>query len=335
MVEHTRMKTFRFFEEVPRNRHVVSIGTFDGMHLGHQFLMKCAKERAFELGVLFLVITFEPPPSKVIRPESYPGRLVTAARKMDLLEVQGVPATLVLDFTLDMMMMPPEAFISELHGAAHPVELWVGEEFALGHNRTGNVEHLVKVGLQHGMRLHAVPRISHNGEVVSSSRIRKHVLAGEVKAAHDLLGQPYQLAGVVIEGAKIGRTIGYPTANVEPSPDLVALPDGIYVSLAGLPGEPVHRPAMTYIGMRPALNTGNRLIETHLLDFSSDIYGMTLTVDILERLRPDATFAGVDALVRQLQEDERNTRRMLANLWTSGFEVMSHNNRGTSPITSD
>lgn len=326
---------FRSFEEVPQKRHVVSIGTFDGVHLGHRHLLKCARERAIELGVPFLVITFEPPPSKVIRPESYPGRLVTAGRKMDLLEAQGVPATLVLDFTRDVMTTPPEAFMKELREAAHPVELWVGEEFALGHNRSGNVGRLTEIGMQHGMRLHAVPRISHHGEVVSSSRIREHVLAGEAKAAQDLLGQPFQLAGVVIEGAKIGRTIGYPTANVEPSPDLVALPDGIYVSLAGLPGEPVHRQAMTYIGMRPALNTGNRLIETHLLDFSSDIYGMTLTVDILERLRPDATFAGVDALVRQLQEDERNTRSMLAKLGTPEVEVMSHNNRRKSPITSD
>lgn len=329
------MKTYRTFEEVPQGRHVVSIGTFDGMHLGHQYLLKSAKERALELGMPFLVVTFEPSPAKVIRPESYPGRLVTAARKLDLLGAHGVPATLVIDFTFDVMMMTPEAFLRELHEAVRPVELWVGEEFALGHNRSGTVERLAEIGAELGLRLHAVPRISHNGEVVSSSRIRKHVLAGEAQAAHDLLGHPFQIAGVVIEGAKIGRTIGYPTANVEPSPDLVALPDGIYVSLAGLPGEPVHRPAMTYIGMRPALNTGNRLIETHLLDFSGDLYGMTLTVDILERLRPDATFTGVDALVRQLQEDERNTRSMLAKLGTLEFDVMSHNNRRKSSIASD
>ncbi len=329
------MKTYRRFEEVPQGRHVVSIGTFDGMHLGHQFLLKSAKERAIELGMPFLVVTFEPSPAKVIRPESYPGRLVTAARKLDLLEAHGVPATLAIDFTSDVMMMTPEAFLRELHDAVHPVELWVGEEFALGHNRSGTVERLAEIGAELGLRLHAVPRISHNGEVVSSSRIRKHVLAGEAQAANDLLGHPFQIAGVVIEGAKIGRTIGYPTANVEPSPDLVALPDGIYVSLAGLPGEPVHRPAMTYIGMRPALNTGNRLIETHLLDFAGDLYGMTLTVDILERLRPDATFTSVDALVHQLQEDERNTRSMLAKLGRLEVEVMSHNNRWKSSIASD
>lgn len=317
------MITFRSFEEVPRGRHLVSIGTFDGVHLGHQHLLMSATERALELGVPFLVVTFEPPPSKVIRPDSYPGRLVTAARKLELLEEHGVPSTVVLDFTPEVMMMTPEAFLKRLHEATHLVELWVGEEFALGHNRSGNVERLTRIGAGLGVRLHAGARILHHDQVVSSSHIRELVQVGEAKAAHDLLGHPFRVAGVVIEGAKIGRTIGYPTANVEPSPDLVALPDGIYVSLAGLPDGPVNRPAMTYIGKRPALNTGNRLIETHLLDFSGDLYGMTLTVDILERLRPDATFAGVEALVGQLQEDERNTRNILAASIAPAFEIMS------------
>lgn len=315
------MTTFRSFEEVPHARHVVSIGTFDGVHLGHQHLLKRARDRALDLGVPFLVVTFEPPPSKVIRPESFPGRLVTAERKLDLLRVQGIPSTLVLDFTTDLMTMTPEAFLKELHDAAHPVELWVGEEFALGHHRRGHVERLTEIGAELGIQLHAVARVAHDRQVVSSSRIREHVLAGNAQAALDLLGHPFQVAGVVIEGAKVGRTIGYPTANVEPSPDLVALPDGIYVSLAGLPGEPVDRPAMTYIGMRPALNTGNRLIETHLLDFSGDLYGMNLATDILARLRPDSTFSGIDELVRQLREDERNTRTILAGMSKPQFEI--------------
>lgn len=331
------MTTFRSFEGIPPGRHVVSIGTFDGVHLGHQRLLKGASQRALELGVPLLVVTFEPPPSKVIHPESYPGRLVTAVHKIILLEDLGIPLTLVLDFTTELMTTPPETFLERLHEAAHPIEIWVGEEFALGHNRSGNVDRLTEIGVELGTKLHAVARVAHNGEVVSSSRIRRHVLAGEAKTANNLLGHPFQVAGVVIEGAKVGRTIGYPTANVEPMPDLVALPDGIYVSLAGLPGEPVERPAMTYIGMRPALNMGNRLIETHLLDFSGDLYGMTLTTNILERLRPDATFRSVDGLVRQLQEDERNTRSILAGLETSGAEgrPMREQCWGRSSVESD
>lgn len=321
MIEQTPMMTLRSFEDVPQTRHVVSVGTFDGVHRGHQHLLKTARRRAIDLGVPLLVVTFEPPPSKIIRPESFPGRLMTAEQKLDLLARLGISTTLVLSFTTELMRMSPETFLGALHAGAHPMELWVGEEFALGHNRTGNVERLKEISANLGFQVHSVPRIELGGEVVSSSRIRKHVVAGEVQEANDLLGHPFQISGEVIEGAKIGRTIGYPTANVEPPPDLVMLPDGIYVSLAGLPGEPIVRPAMTYIGTRPALNTGNRLIETHLLDFSGNLYGLKLATDFLERIRPDATFPGVEALVRQLQEDERITRSVLSRGATLAFEV--------------
>jgi riboflavin kinase/FMN adenylyltransferase len=322
MIEQTTMTTLRTFEDVGHSRHVVSIGTFDGVHLGHQHLLKTARKRARDLDVPLLVVTFEPPPSKVIRPESFPGRLVTAEHKLDLLATLGISTTLVLSFTTEMMRMSAEAFLKELQVGVHPVELWVGEEFALGHNRAGNVERLKEIGAGLGFHVHSVPRVELAGHVVSSSRIRKHVVAGDAKMANALLGHPFRISGEVIEGAKVGRTIGYPTANVEPPSDLVALPDGIYVSLAGLPGEPILRPAMTYIGTRPALNTGNRLIETHLLDFSGNLYGMNLATDILERIRPDATFSGVDALIRQLQEDERITRSILSGRTNPAFEVV-------------
>lgn len=329
------MTTYRSFEEVPQSSHVVSIGTFDGVHLGHQHLLERARERSQVLGVPLLVVTFEPPPSKVIRPESFPGRLVTLDRKLDLLEEHGIESTLVVDFTTDVMTMTPEAFLKDLHEAAHPVELWVGEEFALGYKRQGTVERLTSIGNELGIRLHPVARVVHDEQVVSSSRIREYVQSGNPKGALALLGHPFQVSGTVIEGAKVGRAIGYPTANVQPSPDLVALPDGIYVALAGLPGERVNRPAMTYIGMRPALNTGSRLIETHLLDFAGDLYGMNLATDILERLRPDATFNGVDELVRQLQDDERNTRRILARMPTPDSETGTANDRWRTSVAHD
>lgn len=312
MIDQPHMTTIRVFDEVPDRRHVVSIGTFDGVHLGHQQLLATANARALELGVPLLVVTFEPPPSQVIRPESFPGRLVTAERKLELLAQHGVPTTLVLEFTLDLMRLSPEAFFHGLYAAAHPMELWIGEEFALGHRRAGNVERLTQIAAELGVEVHAIGRVELDGAVVSSSRIRKLISDGEVGAARRLLGHSFQISGEVIEGAKIGRTIGYPTANVDPPADQVSLPDGIYVSLAALPGEPVERPAMTYIGTRPALNTGNRLVETHLLDFSGDLYGQVLAADMLERIRPDATFDSVEELVRQLRDDERRTRQFLA-----------------------
>lgn len=320
MIDQTYMTTINAFDEVPDKHHVVSIGTFDGVHLGHQHLLARARTRARELGAPLLVVTFEPPPSKVIRPESFPGRLVTAERKLELLGRSGVATTLVLDFTPELMRLSPEAFLHDLHDAVHPLELWIGEEFALGHKRAGNVDRLTEIAAGLGVEVRAIGRIEREGEVVSSSRIRKLITAGEVAAAHRLLGYPFQISGEVIEGAKIGRTIGYPTANVEPPSDTVKLPDGIYVSLAALPGEPAERAAMTYIGTRPALNTGNRLVETHLLDFSGDLYGRVLAADILERIRPDSTFASVEELVRQLRDDERRTREFLAEQGRAGAD---------------
>jgi len=314
MIDQTYMTTIRTFEEMPDGHHLVSIGTFDGVHLGHQHLLAQAKASALELGVPLLVVTFEPPPPKVIRPESFPGRLVTAERKLELLAQHGVATTLVLDFTPVLMRLTPEAFLSRLHAAALPKELWIGEDFALGHRRAGSVGRLTEIAAELGMEVHAIGRTEVDGEVVSSSRIRRLITSGEVGAARRLLGHHFQISGEVIEGAKIGRTIGYPTANVEPPADQVSLADGIYASLAALPGEPVERPAMTYIGTRPALNTGNRLVETHLLDFSGDLYGKVLAANILERIRPDATFASVEELVHQLKDDERRTRQFLAEL---------------------
>lgn len=306
------MNVYYGFGEVPDVRHVVSIGTFDGLHLGHQHLLRSARDRARVLDAPFLVVTFEPPPAKVIRPAAFPGRIVTPDQKLGLLDDAGVSGTLVLEFDAELMHLTPEAFLERLARSAHPVELWVGEEFALGHDRRGDVERLRTIGARLGYDVIPVARTVHADEVISSSRIRRRILAGEVGDASAMLGRPFQVGGVVIEGAKIGRTIGYPTANVEPPPGLVYPADGIYVSLAGLPGEAVRRPAMTYIGTRPALNTGSRLIETHLLDFSGDLYDQVLRTDFLARIRPDATFDSIDALIEQLRRDELATREMLA-----------------------
>jgi riboflavin kinase/FMN adenylyltransferase len=173
------------------------------------------------------------------------------------------------------------------------------------------VGRLWELGKELGYDLHPVARVSIDDKVVSSSLIRAAVLAGEVDVAHHMLGRPFRISGEVIHGAHLGRQIGYPTANVAPPPDLVPLIDGIYVSLARLPGEHIARPAMTYIGTRPIINPGDRLIETHLLDFDGDLYGDIIDVDFIKRIRADQVFDGLDALVAQLKLDEVETRAVL------------------------
>jgi riboflavin kinase/FMN adenylyltransferase len=286
------------------------------VHLGHRYLLGQAAARAAELGLPLLVVTFEPNPAQVIRPDSFRGRLSTPEDKRDRLAASSGGDVLVVPFTEALMRETPEAFMAGLAAAAQPVEIWVGEAFALGHKRTGDVARLTEIGEGLGFALHAVPRREIGGEVVSSSRIRQHVLDGAADEACRLLGYPYRLFGEVIHGAQVGRTIGFPTANVEPPPLLAPLPDGIYATLATLDGEVGTHPAMTYIGTRPALNTGARQIETHILDFEGDLYGRTLHTHFIQRLRPDANFASVAELVDQLKRDERHTRTVLAALDT-------------------
>jgi len=298
------------FPAVHEGRHVVSIGTFDGVHLGHQHLLQRAGARADELGLPLLAVTFEPNPAQVVRPDRFRGRLHTPRQKLDRLQ-EYADDIVVVPFTEAVMRESPEGFCERLVAATDPVEVWVGEEFALGHKRSGDIARLMEIGADLGFALVAVARREFGGQVVSSSRIRQHILDADMETAELLLEYPYRISGEVIRGAQIGRTIGFPTANVVPPSLLVQVPDGIYATLASIDGSDQLRGAMTYIGTRPALNTGERLIETHILDYSGDLYGHILHCDFLRRLRPDATFESLDGLVAQLKNDEVAARKAL------------------------
>ncbi|MBA2469837.1 MAG: riboflavin biosynthesis protein RibF [Chloroflexia bacterium] len=298
------------FPAAQDGRHVVSIGTFDGVHLGHQHLLERAGARADELGVPLLAVTFEPNPAQVIRPDKFRGRLHTPQQKLDRLE-EHADDIVVVPFTETLMRESPESFLERLVTSTDPVEVWVGEEFALGHKRSGDIARLTEIGAALGFTLVAVARREFGGQVVSSSRIRQLILDADMETAELLLDYPYRISGEVIKGAQIGRTIGFPTANVVPPALLVPVPDGIYATIAFIDESDEARGAMTYIGTRPALNTGERLIETHILDYSGDLYGHVLHCDFLRRLRPDATFDSLDALVAQLKNDEIAARKAL------------------------
>jgi riboflavin kinase / FMN adenylyltransferase len=293
---------------LPGGPRIVSIGSFDGVHRGHQLLLKQAVERAHELNLRSAIVTFEPLPAMVLRPAHFPGRICTAEEKLKRLQATGLDDVVTVQFDLNLAQLSPEAFLEWLATTTMMQELWVGEAFALGKNRVGDVNRIREAGKSLDFDVVAVPRLSNGEEVVSSSAIRSAIRDGEVVTARELLGYPFRIAGEVIHGAHLGRTIGYPTANVVPPNDLVGLADGIYVSCAYLEGEIAGRQAMTYIGTRPTVNTGERLIETHVFDFDGDLYGQTLAVDFFERLRADQTFEGVDALVAQLKNDEQASR---------------------------
>jgi riboflavin kinase / FMN adenylyltransferase len=298
---------------VPR---VVSIGSFDGVHRGHQLLLSLAVGRARELGVESALVTFEPVPAMVLRPDRFPGRICTPEEKFSRLSQFGFDEILTLQFDLDLAQKSPEAFLEWLSATTHLTELWVGEAFALGKNRVGDVECIRQIGNDLGFDVTAVPRLTNGGDIVSSSAIRTAIHDGAMGTVRELLGHPFRIAGEVIHGAHLGRTIGYPTANVEPPAELVGPGDGIYVTCAYIEGETTWRQAMTYVGTRPTVNTGARLIETHFFDFDGDLYGQTIAVDFLERLRGDQTFDGVEALVAQLKHDEEASRVYFSHMTT-------------------
>ncbi|HWV24165.1 MAG TPA: riboflavin biosynthesis protein RibF [Thermomicrobiales bacterium] len=298
--------------EVSPAPSVVTIGAFDGVHRGHQHLLAQARFRADEIGARLLVVTFEPLPIQVFRPDSFPGRIVTNLRRRELLFANGADVLVELPFSREMAKVTAEAFVDELIAAGPLRELLVGEDFALGHNREGTPERLAELTREHGTVVRTLCRIDVAGDEVSSSAIRRCIIEGRAEDASRLLGHRFQVRGEVVRGAQIGRTIGFPTANVAPPQDLVPLQDGIYASLAQVDEDDALRPAMTYIGTRPAVNTGARMIETHLFDFSGDLYGRQLTTSFVRHIRQDADFPSVDALRDQLDRDEIVAREVLA-----------------------
>lgn len=297
---------------LPEGRRVVTIGTFDGVHLGHRALLAQAIERGRKLGLPVSAVTFEPVPASVLRPDRFLGRICTALEKVDQLALAGLDEIVIIRFDHELARQSAEWFMTELSSHLSVVELWIGQGFALGRDRAGGIEQLMEIGAGLGFSVHPVQRRDIDGEIISSSAIRSLIQAGAVETVEPRLGRPFRIRGEVVPGARLGRTIGYPTANVVPPLGLVALPDGIYASLATIGDEaPVHQ-AMTYIGTRPTVNTGVRLIETHLLDFDRDIYGQDLVVDFVAHLRGDATFDGLESLVAQLKRDEASTRQTLS-----------------------
>ena len=299
-------------EDVPPAASVVTIGAFDGVHRGHQHLLHQAAESAAEKNGRVIAITFEPLPIQVFRPDAFPGRILTRDRRRELLHQYGADIVVELQFSRQMAQETAEEFVDQLKAIGPVLDIWVGEDFALGHNREGTPGRLQELLADHGTFVHAVPRISWDRREVSSSAIRNHIMQGSAKEASIILGHRFQVEGVVVQGAQLGRQIGFPTANVAPPKGIVPLHDGIYASYAAIEGSDQLLPAMTYIGTRPAVNTGERMIETHLLDFEGDLYGRKLTTSFVTHLRPDSDFPTVEALVEQLGHDEAATRVILA-----------------------
>lgn len=287
----------------------LTMGKFDGVHLGHRRLIETTVERSRALGFTSVVLTWEPHPNAVIRPAKPLQLLTSLEEKIELIARHGPDLLIVAPFTAETMVTSAEAYMRQVIGAVHLRELWVGEDFAMGRGRKGDVSSLITIGAELGFAVGAVSKVIVGGQPVSASRVRERLLAGKVEDAVALLGRPFGLRGVVVEGDNRGRQIGFPTANLAIAAIHVLPADGVYACRVYLNGEGL--PAVANLGVRPTFEGGRRTVEAHLLDWSGDLYGESIRVEFLHRLRGEQKFAGVEALIAQIRRDCERARELL------------------------
>jgi riboflavin kinase / FMN adenylyltransferase len=290
---------------------VLTMGKYDGLHLGHQQLIRTTVERARELGLISVVLTWEPHPNAVIRPDQ-PLRLITLleekiARIADL----GPDLLIIAPFTADTKATSAADYMAQIRAAVPLRELWVGEGFAMGRGRSGDVPSLMTIGRDLGFAVGAVSAIRNDTTPVSASLVRERLDAGDVTGTQALLGRPFALRGTVVEGDKRGRTIGFPTANLHLDPQQLLPADGVYACRAFLADGSANLPAVTNIGVRPTFDGLRRTVEAHLLDWSGDLYGQGVRLTFEHRLRGEQKFNGIDALVAQIRRDAEAARQIL------------------------
>lgn len=292
---------------------IIALGNFDGFHLGHQAVAGEAIAWARAEGRPAIIATFDPHPVRFFAPDAPPFRLTTLDQRIELFEAAGADAMLVFAFGAELAGTSAEDFVTELLirrlGAAGVV---TGEDFSFGKGRAGNVDLLSRLGEPLGLRARAVGPVSEQGEIVSSSRIRDALRAGDCGLATHLLSRPFAIRGVVEHGAKLGRSIGYPTANLRLGNYLRAA-YGIYAVTGHLPGGKVVHGAAN-LGIRPSFDPPIELLEPYFFDFSGDLYGQEIEVALHHYLRPEAKFDSLEELTAQMEQDCLQARHLLSGL---------------------
>lgn len=300
----------------PGERAVITIGTYDGVHLGHRAVIEQVRQHAARLGVKSVVITFDPHPASVVRPESAPKLLTSLEQKLELLATTGVDATVVVPFDGTRASESAEEFVmAVLVQVAATRAVVVGEDFHFGRQRQGNVGMLRQIGVRHDFEvfpIELVPRPDGVDEPVSSTSIRRALAGGSVELAHQLLGRPFEVRGPVVKGDQRGRLLGFPTANVEVSTSICMPADGVYAGWYVRPNGDRYACAMN-LGRRPTFyeHANVSLLEAHLIDFNDDLYGEAARVQFTHFLRGERKFDGFDAIMAQLKHDVEHARQVL------------------------
>jgi riboflavin kinase / FMN adenylyltransferase len=290
-------------------RCVVTIGMFDGVHLGHRQIIGRAVERARSVGQKAVVLTFDPHPSEVVRPGTHPAVLTTPRLKAELIEQLGVDALCIVPFTLEFSRLSPNRFVHDvLVEGLHASAVVVGENFRFGHKAAGDLSALQRAGASFGFAAEGVSLIGDGETMISSTYIRSCIASGDIVSANQALGREHRVEGVVVRGDARGRQMGFPTANLETTPHAAIPADGVYSGRMVWRGEQL--PAAISIGTNPTFEGKERRVEAFVLDFDGDLYGEHVTFEFVDRLRATERYDSVEALVAQMDRDVQETRRL-------------------------
>lgn len=298
----------------PPRGGILSIGVFDGVHLGHQKVLTYVGERASRLDAQAMAMTFDPHPAKLLRPADAPRLLTTLEQRLALIERTGIRTCLLVPFTHRVSRMTAESFVQDVLVNRLAVrEVYIGKNFRFGADRGGDVELLTRMGESLGFQAASWPIVEHRGEIVSSTRVRRVVSEGKVEEAAELLDRVVFIDGLVLEGKRLGRTLGFPTLNIEVENELI--PDhGVYVTAVHIPSFNRTFTAVTNIGVRPTIYENSlTTVESHLLDFTADLYRETVRVYFLSRLRDERSFDTTTQLMAQIRRDVEAARAYFAN----------------------
>ena len=298
--------------DLPRGG-IVTIGNFDGVHLGHRRILEAVAARGRETERPSVAIAFEPHPLSVLRPDHAPRRLQTLRQKEEAIEHLGIENLLVVPFTRDFSLTEPEDFVRDfLAEKLAASELYLGSHFAFGRGKRGDLALLKRMGPECGFAATGVEEVFYLDEPVSSTRIRDAIARGEIAGANAMLGRPYEIDGIVWRGDRVGRKIGYPTINLAPENDLPPA-DGVYAARIAIPSFDRQFDCVTNIGRRPTLYEDySTTLETYVLDFSADVYGEKVRLFFFERLREERKFPSMMALTEQIGRDIEATRAYFA-----------------------
>ena len=289
---------------------VLTLGNFDGIHLGHQELVRMVIRRAREISGRSMVVTFRPHPLKVLAPEKCPPLISIYEEKIRLFEKLGIDVLVKIPFSLHFAEMTPREFVKGvLCDTLGAKDIFVGYNYRFGKGREGTTQTLKQMGREFGFNVHEVEQISLHGEVISSTKIRQFLHAGEVEHAARLLGRPYAITGIVIKGDSRGKTLGFPTANIASKHTIVPA-NGVY-AVKLLAREQCYD-GIVNIGIRPTFETGSRAIEVHVFNFNEDLYGEEITLFFIRKIRQERKFDTAEALIDQIGKDIRTAKAILS-----------------------